>query len=62
MQFHPAPAPFPLPWTEYGARKTARCERRATNRLTGTRHDWLRNPAAMEPADLRALAEHSRAG
>ena len=26
------------------------------DRLTGTRYDWLRNPAAMEPADRKAFA------
>src|SRR5262249_15648481 len=31
-------------------------------RLTGTRYDWLRNPAAMEPADRRAFAELRRSG
>ena len=25
------------------------------DRLTGTRYDWLRNPAAMEPADRKAF-------
>lgn len=32
------------------------------DRLTGTRYDWLRNPAAMEPADRRAFAELRRSG
>ena len=27
------------------------------DRLTGTRYDWLRNPAAMEPKDRREFAE-----
>jgi len=32
------------------------------DRLTGTRYDWLRNPAAMEPADRRAFTELRRSG
>jgi transposase len=32
------------------------------DRLTGTRYDWLRNPAAMEPADRKAFAELRRSG
>ena len=32
------------------------------DRLTGTRYDWLRNPAAMEPADRRAFAELRQSG
>jgi len=32
------------------------------DRLTGTRYDWLRNPAAMEPADRQAFAELRRSG
>ncbi len=27
------------------------------DRLAGTRYDWLRNPAAMEPKDRREFAE-----
>ena len=27
------------------------------DRLTGTRYDWLRNPAAMEPKDRRKFAD-----
>jgi len=30
------------------------------DRLTGTRYDWLRNRAAMEPADHQAFAELRR--
>jgi transposase len=32
------------------------------DRLTGTRYDWLRNPAAMEPADRKAFAALRRSG
>ena len=32
------------------------------DRLTGTRYDWLRNPAAMEPADRRAFAALRNSG
>jgi transposase len=32
------------------------------DRLTGTRYDWLRNPAAMEPSDRRAFAELRQSG
>ena len=32
------------------------------DRLTGTRYDWLRNPAAMEPADRKAFTELRRSG
>src|SRR5438876_4811278 len=32
------------------------------DRLTGTRYDWLRNPAAMEPADRKAFAELRQSG
>ncbi len=32
------------------------------DRLTGTRYDWLRNPAAMEPADRKAFAELRHSG
>src|SRR5262249_28677152 len=32
------------------------------DRLTGTRYDWVGNPAAMEPADRRAFAELRRSG
>ena len=37
-------------------------ERRAMTVLTGTRYDWLRNPAAMEPADRKAFAELRQSG
>ncbi len=32
------------------------------DRLTGTRYDWLRNPAAMEPKDRREFAELRTSG
>jgi transposase len=32
------------------------------DRLTGTRYDWLRNPAAMEPADRKAFTELRQSG
>ena len=32
------------------------------DRLTGTHHDWLRNPAAMEPKDRRAFSELRKSG
>jgi len=32
------------------------------DRLTGTRYDWLRNPAAMEPADRKAFAQLRNSG
>jgi len=32
------------------------------DRLTGTRYDWLRHPAAMEPKDRRAFAELRKTG
>lgn len=32
------------------------------DRLTGTRYDWLRNPAAMEAKDRKAFAELRRSG
>ena len=32
------------------------------DRLTGTRYDWLRNPAAMEPKDRRKFAELRTSG
>jgi len=32
------------------------------DRLTGTRYDWLRNPAAMEPKDRREFAELRKSG
>jgi len=32
------------------------------DRLTGTRYDWLRNPAAMEPADRKAFAALRQSG
>ena len=32
------------------------------DRLTGTRYDWLRNPAAMEPKDRREFAELRASG
>ena len=32
------------------------------DRLAGTRYDWLRNPAAMEPADRKAFAELRQSG
>jgi transposase len=32
------------------------------DRLTGTRYDWLRNPAAMEPADRKAFAQLRSSG
>jgi len=31
-------------------------------RLTGTKYDWLRNPAAMEPADRKAFAALRQSG
>ena len=32
------------------------------DRLTGTRYDWLRNPAAMEPKDRREFTELRKSG
>jgi len=32
------------------------------DRLTGTRYDWLRNPAAMEPKDRREFTELRTSG
>jgi transposase len=32
------------------------------DRLTGTRYDWLRNPAGMEPKDRREFAELRTSG
>lgn len=32
------------------------------DRLTGTRYDWLRNPAAMEPQDRREFTELRKSG
>ena len=32
------------------------------DRLTGTRYDWLRNPAAMEPRDRQEFAELRKSG
>jgi len=32
------------------------------DRLTGTRYDWLRNPAAMDPKDRREFAELRKSG
>jgi transposase len=44
-------------------RKENRTQRAAgDDRLTGTRYDWLRNPAAMEPANRKAFAELRQSG
>lgn len=44
-------------------RKENKTQRAAGDeRLTGTRYDWLRNSAAMEPKDRRAFAELRTSG
>jgi hypothetical protein len=45
------PSICPRPWTPCGDARTSSCGRLATTVLVGTRYDWLRHPARMEPKD-----------